>query len=109
MMITCSRSGISHPVSGWVSTLYFTLYSSHRVNAGVARRPFELGQLAPPRHRLAQLEVRDDPRDRRQPERERAVGDDRDDRQARVDVERREGADHAALPPADAARDRERV
>jgi hypothetical protein len=58
---------------------------------------------------MPQLEVGDHARDQRQPEREGAEGEDRDDGQARVDVEGGEGGDHAALHPADAARHRQQV
>src|SRR6478672_9666312 len=74
---------------------------------------------APPRIRLPlfppardgtpELEERDRPRDRRQPERERAVRQHRDDGEAIIDAEPDERADHAAVHAADAARQRQEV
>src|SRR6476620_11571268 len=70
---------------------------------------FTLYSVAPALDRPAQLEVRHDAGDERQPEREGAEDEDGDDGEAGVDVERGEGADHAALHPADAAGHRQQV
>src|SRR6185312_4880688 len=61
---------------------------------------------APPGDGLAEVPVGDRARDRGQPEREDPVGQHRDDREAAVDVEGDERADHAALDRADTARQR---
>jgi hypothetical protein len=52
----------------------------------------------------SQLEIRDCTRDSGQPERDEAVGEDRQDREAGGRPEGKEGADHAALDTAEAAR-----
>src|SRR5215211_3337557 len=81
-----------------------------RRRSGAGRRELALPPLqGPSPHRLAQLEVRDRTGDRRKPERERAVDEHRDRRQAEVHAERGERPDHASVDAADAARKRQEV
>src|SRR5215208_6910153 len=91
-MITFSTSAAMDGARSLRGIPYFTLYS-----------------VAPPLDGPAELEVRHDAGDERQPEREPAEHEDRHDGQARVHVEGRERADHAALDAADASRHREQV
>jgi hypothetical protein len=63
----------------------------------------------PARNRLAQLHVREGAGQRRQPERERPVDEHGDHREARIDAEGDERADHPALHAADPARCRQEV
>ena len=97
----------------WAGAGHFTKYSApigtcvHALAA--AESSLRLALLAPARHRAAQLEVGDRAGDRRQPEREYAVGQDgRHDKRQRH-AERRERADHAAVDAADPARQRQQV
>src|SRR4051812_21853713 len=64
---------------------------------------------APAPDRLAQLDVGDDAGDRRQPKRGAPVGHHGDRREAEADDEGGEGANHARVPPADAAGQRQQV
>ena len=69
-----------------------------------------LGRLRPPGlHPPPQVEVRDQPRQRRQVGRDHLVGDDREQREPGVDAGGGERAEHPALGAADAARQREQV
>src|SRR5690349_15179509 len=78
-------------------------------DGGRAPPRVRLPLFPPPRDRTPELEERDRPRDRRQPERERAVGQHRDDREAVVDAEPDERADHAAVHASDTAWQRQQV
>ena len=92
---------------------HFTLYSSSppaiRYACATAVAPWPPVLLAPRGDAPAQLEIGDRAGQGRQPEGERAVGQDGADRVVRRDAEGREGADHAAVDSADAARQRQRV
>src|SRR5215218_8651032 len=92
MMITFSMSCAMDWLRSLRGVPHFTLYS-----------------VAPALDGLAQLEVGEHPRQEGQPEGEGAVDEHRDDRQARVDAEGSEGADHAALDPSNPARHGEQV
>src|SRR5215213_9891222 len=91
-MITFSTSAAMDGARSLRGIPYFTLYS-----------------VAPPLDGPPQLEVRHGTGDERQPEREPAEHQDRDDGEAGVHIEGCERADHAALDAADAARHGQQV
>src|SRR6185312_4051905 len=64
-------------------------------DGGRATAPLVLVLFPPPGDRTPELEERDRARDRRQPEGERPVGEHGDHREAVVDAEADERADHA--------------
>src|SRR4029079_9917917 len=78
-------------------------------DSGRAVPRVRLPLFPPPRDGTPELEERDRPRDRRQPERELALGQHREAREAVVDAEPDQRADHAAVHAADAARQRQQV
>src|ERR1700709_2171224 len=138
-MITFSSSLIRPPflrigLSGASITHYFTLYSVPRpfeleARPGAVAKPSDRARmggrlgaarvrrgasgtvllLPPAGDSAAQLEVGDRPGERRQPERDRPVGEDRQHREFKVHVEGREGTDHAALDAAQAPGQRQQV
>src|SRR3954469_21531643 len=114
MMMTFSISsgtGASLPFCGVASrdvTLLCIVYSlgrsSLRARARHRGRAAAVGPLfPPPGDGTPKLEERDRAGDRRQPERERPVRQDGDDREAAVPAESDERADHAAVDAGDPA------
>ena len=108
-MMTFSTSAMSLVLRSW-SLPHFTLYSSDRVNARVARRALEPRRLPPALRRSCAAGSR---RSRRG-----SVGSQNENARytstattasPALTPKRREGADHAALHPADPARERQQV
>src|SRR3954465_6602985 len=111
---TSSATSASLPVSLRGVTLLCIVYSPADGSLRLRDRrrpasPLTVSLFPPPGDRTPQLEEGDRPRDRRKPEREHAVRQDRDDRGAVVDAEADEGADHPAVDPADPARQGQQV
>src|SRR3954471_6169255 len=103
MMITFSTSAMLWVLPG---SGRFTLYSTDRGTRVTPGCPLFL----PPGNRTPQLQVRDGPRDRRQVEREQAVGEHGDDdRVLRLAAEGHERADHPAVHATHAAGQRQQV
>src|ERR671932_2955988 len=111
---TSSATCASLPVSLRGVTLLCIVYSLGRRwlrlrDRGRPPAALTLALFPPAGHGTPQLEEGDRSRDRRKPERERAVRQHGDDREPVVDAEADERPDHPAVDPADPAGQRQQV